>query len=289
MLQKSFALSTGLQILFLSLMACWAAQAQHGDHGRRPREVLMSLTGNRSFLGVGVAEINAERAKALKLKEERGVEITRVEEDSPAAKAGLKKEDVVVEYNGQRVEGTEQFIRYVRETPPGREVKLQVIRGGQSMTVTATIASRKMRFIDTGDVRVAVPYLEEFQTRVFRMPPRPRMSMAWAYPILGIEAESLSSQLAEFFGVKEGVLVRSVTKGSAAEKAGIKAGDVIVKVNDVTVNSPSEVTKALRNKEGSTHTLAVVREKKEMSVSVSLEDEVRRPVGRTVRAREYNF
>src|SRR5512139_2437444 len=73
-------------------------------------QINITTSSSRSYLGVGVAEINADRAKALKLKEERGVEITRVEDDSPAAKAGLKVGDVVLEYNGQRLEGTEQFV-----------------------------------------------------------------------------------------------------------------------------------------------------------------------------------
>ena len=78
-----------------------------------------------TYLGVNLAEIDANRAKELKLKEDYGVEITRVEENSPAEKAGVKAGDVVLEYNGQRVEGMEQFGRMVRETPPGREVKLK--------------------------------------------------------------------------------------------------------------------------------------------------------------------
>lgn len=265
------------------------AQAQPSAEAQAKREVMMSIAGSRSFLGVGVAEITAERAKALKLKEERGVEVTRVEDESPAAKAGLKKEDVVIEYNGQRVEGAEQFVRYVRETPAGREVKLQVIRGGQSMVVPATIASRKMRMIEAGDVQVAIPRIEIPEVRIPPMPPMPRANFAWTYPVLGVEAESLSSQLAEFFGVKEGVLVRSVTKGSVAEKAGIKAGDVIVKVDETKVNSPSEVTRALRDKEKSTHSVALVREKKEMNVTVTVEEERERPRGRMVRAPEYDF
>ena len=75
-----------------------------------------------SYLGIGVAEVDAERAKALNLKEVRGVEVKSVDDNSPAAKAGLKEGDVVLEYNGQRIEGTEQFVRLVRETPVDRQV-----------------------------------------------------------------------------------------------------------------------------------------------------------------------
>src|SRR3954454_4231085 len=87
------------------------------------KTLVTAVLGGGSFLGLGVSEIDSDRAKALNLREERGVEITRVEEDSPASRAGLKIADVVLEYGGQRVEGTEQFVRLVHETPVGREVK----------------------------------------------------------------------------------------------------------------------------------------------------------------------
>src|SRR5216684_9081068 len=96
-----------------------------------------------TYLGVNLAEIGNERAKELKLREPAGVEITRVEEGSPAEKAGLKADDVVLEYNGQRVEGMEQFGRFVRETPAGREVRLSISRDGNPQTVPVTLAARK--------------------------------------------------------------------------------------------------------------------------------------------------
>src|ERR1700722_9045004 len=113
-----------------------------------------------TYLGVALAEIDANRAKELKLKETYGSEITRVEEGSPAEKAGVKAGDVVLEYNGQRVEGMEQFGRMVRETPAGREVKLTISRDGALETLTATLASRKGRalsesfHIDMPEIRI---------------------------------------------------------------------------------------------------------------------------------------
>src|ERR1700689_189485 len=104
--------------------------------------VPVTSAGRVSFLGVGLQEINSDRAKQLKLPEEAGVEITYVAADSPAAAAGLKTGDVVLQYNGQRVEGTEQFTRMVQETPEGREVKLQIFRGGASQFVAAKIGSK---------------------------------------------------------------------------------------------------------------------------------------------------
>jgi serine protease Do len=245
------------------------------------RAVRISLGG--SFLGVGVAEVDAERAKALKLKEERGVEITNIEEGSPAAKAGLQKGDVVLEFNGQRVEGTEQFVRLVRETPAGRQIKLSVSRGGAAQTVTATVEKRKF----TGrSGSFVMPRIEIPNVHV-QMPDIPRAMMSWRSAMLGIEAESVDSQLAEYFGVKEGVLVRSVIKASAAEKAGLKAGDVITKVDAARVSAPREITNAIRSKQGGTFPLTLVRDRKEMTLNVTLEqprsEREIRPRPRTVR------
>ena len=103
----------------------------------------------------------------------------------------------------------------------------------------------------------------------------PRFQMTWQNPVLGIEGESLRSQeqLAEFFGVKEGVLVKLVRKNSAAEKAGIKAGDVVVKVDDSTVATSQEITRALRALGSKkTFTVTVVRNKKEMPLTVTMEE-----------------
>ncbi len=232
------------------------------------------LGAGRSYLGIGVAEVDAERAKALKLPEERGVEITRVEPDSPAEKAGLKVGDVVLEYNGQRVEGTQQFVRLVRETPPGRRVTLVISRDGATQTVTATLGRRRYPDWPLGpEFRTD---MERLRTELDRMRREmrevgPRVYMSWRSALLGVEAESLTDQLAEFFGVKEGVLVRSVLKGTPAEKAGLKAGDVITKVDGEAVRTPDEVARKLRGaRSKGTVPLTIVRNRAEMTVNVTL-------------------
>lgn len=239
------------------------------DPPRASRARAMVLGGSSSYLGIGVLEVNAERAKALKLTEERGVEVRSVEEDSPAAKAGLKEGDVVLEYNGQRVEGAEQFIRMVRETPAGRQSRLIVSRGGATQTLTATIGQRSGTRIFGG--KVVIP---EIRIPEIHIPDVPRSQMAWSSSLLGIQSESLQSQLAGFFGVKEGVLVKSVVRGSAAEKAGILAGDVIVKVDGAAVSTPREISSRLRT--GKAMQITLVRQKKEMNLSVTPEENRRR-------------
>ena len=233
------------------------------------RTVVINSMNGPSYIGVGLGEIDSERARQLKLKEEHGVELTHVEEDSPASRAGLKSSDVVLEFNGQRVEGMEQFARFVRETPAGRESKLTVSRDGNRQMIVVKIGQRKMKDIGWSTTPVApMP----------PMPPSapgemPRTVMVWASPRMGIDAEAIDGQLGNFFGVKEGVLIRGVSKGSAAEKAGLKAGDVITKVDGSAVTSPGAVTRAIRSARAKkTFPVTVMREKRETNVNLTIED-----------------
>jgi serine protease Do len=233
------------------------------------------------YLGIGGLDISPERAKALNLKEERGVEVSSLAEDGPAAKAGVKEGDVVLEFAGQPVQGTAQFQRLVRETPVGRQVKITVWRAGAAQTVTATVGeNRQMATIispSDGTWNFNMPNLPTMPNIEI-----PRFQMSSQNPMLGIVGESLGQeeQLADFFGVQEGVLVRSVKKGSSAEKAGIKAGDVITKVDDSKVNSSTEITRVLRGlKSKKSFGVTVMRNKKEMPLTVTMES-----TGSTVRA-----
>jgi serine protease Do len=160
-------------------------------------------------------------------------------------------------------------------------VKLQVIRGGAAMTLPATIAARKMKgvtvipkeglHIEAPNFNFTMPDIE------FTMPDIPKAMMSWRSAVLGVEAESLGeSQLAAYFGVKEGVLVRSVMKGTVAEKAGIKAGDVLVKVDDTKVTSPRDVTGAIRTARTNakkSFPVVLMREKREVTVSVAVDED----------------
>ncbi len=172
----------------------------------------------------------------------------------------------MLEYNGQRVEGMEQFGRLVRETPPGREAKLLISRGGATQTITATIGTSKARVM-AGNLFPGVEIPE------IHIPDIPQIFTTLRSPMLGVEAESLGSQLASYFGVKEGVLVRSVLKDTPAEKAGIKAGDVITKVDGSGVTTPNELSSAIRSASSKkTFPIDLMRDHKEMSITVTVED-----------------
>ena len=231
-----------------------------------------------SWLGVETQEVTAEKTKELKLSAERGVVIGKVLEESPAAKAGLKDGDVVTEINGERVEGTVQFRRMIRETPAGRTLQLTVWRDGRSQKVSATLGkmqeNRKRRMN-------AMPQVFNFRTpempEVAPMPDMP--SIEWDNgnlllnrPRLGIDAEDISGQLGSYFGAPEGegVLVRDVNSGSAAEKAGLKAGDVITSLNGERIHGLAELRSKLSASEGKTAKLGVLRNKSALTLDVEI-------------------
>ena len=273
----------GAIVIFSAAASAQSAWAQGPDFYQAPgpsqvRELTNLPFVGGTYLGVNLAEIDTNRAKELKLKEDYGVEISRVEENSPAEKAGVKPGDVVLEYNGQRVEGMEQFGRMVRETPPGREVKLTISRDGKTQTLAAVVSTRKIRF--------PANFPPDFVMPEFHMPDMPQIYTATRSAMLGVEAETLGSQLAVYFGVKDGVLVRSVLDNTPAQKAGIKAGDIITKVDGMAVSSPSELSGAVRAANSKkTYAIELMRERKPVTVSVTVEDrsEERLPRGRVVR------
>jgi serine protease Do len=215
-----------------------------------------------SYLGIGIQEIGAGRAKALKLPPEAAVEITRVGTGSPADQAGLKTGDVVLQYNGVRVEGIEHFSRMVRETPLGRDVKLEILRNGAQQTVTAKIGQHPGL--------QGLPFPDGFG---FPLPDGPRIFQGWRSPMLGIEAESLDGQLAQYFGVTQGVLVRAVMRGAPAEKAGIKAGDVILRVEDSKVATPADISGLLRALGGKSVPVTLMRDHRELTLTVAVENQ----------------
>jgi S1-C subfamily serine protease len=249
------------RILVASLIALPLMAAQSQAPKARSASV---FSQSRSYLGIGVIDVTDERAKALGLKESQGVEVTSVTEDAPAFKAGIKHGDVILEFNGQRVEGGEQFVRMVQETPAGHKAAMQVWRNKTSQAITATIGSRQ-------EFPFVVPNtpFPPFPPEPPMMPDTPHDMLSWRSSALGVETEGLNSQLAEFFGVKDGILVRAVIKGSAADSAGVKAGDVITRIDGQAVSSPRNIAPFLR-KSGKNVILTVVRNHKELTLNVKL-------------------
>ncbi len=228
--------------------------------------------GGSSYLGVDIADVSAERLGELKLKEEHGAEVTMVDSDAPAGKAGLHEHDVIISVNGTALESAAQLRRMIKETPPGRVVNLGLSRDGQPLTIKVQLADRHKAMTWEPQIHVDVPQLPQ-------MPAMPDFDNLPVSVVVvhqsarsGLMVENITSQLGEFFGVKDGkgVLVRSVEKGSRGEKAGFRAGDVVVKVNNQPVHDASDFTHALRSTSGTTAAVTVMREKREQNLTLPL-------------------
>jgi predicted metalloprotease with PDZ domain len=225
-----------------------------------------------SYLGVDIMDISADRLGALKLKEEQGVEVTMVDQDAPAGKAGIKEHDVILTMNGTAIESKTQLQRMIHETPPGRLVTLGLSRDGQPMTIKVQLADRHKEFphiARSKDVEIQIPPIPNLPD--FDMP-EINVVVVRSSARSGLMVENLTPQLGEFFGARSGngVLVRSVEKGSRADKAGLRAGDVITRVGDQAIHDTSDFTHALRSRAAGSVSVAVIRDKKEQTLTLTL-------------------
>jgi len=271
-----------------------AAEAQAGWFA-------LDWAGEGSYLGAYLEEVTPERTKELGLTEERGAIVMKVVAGGPAEKAGLKENDVIVSFNGRRVDSVREFQRLLGETPPERNVQIEVIRGGSHQTLSTMLAKRSaqnLRLLGPGfdekswklnedamkraeeATRRSGETLKRYQERMKELPNfgdfafvNPGEFAFFGGSRLGISAESLTDQLSQFFGVKDGkgVLVASVRENSSAAKAGIKAGDVIVAVDDQKIDSVGALLKALSAKPEGTVAVKLVRNHAEQTVNVTLE------------------
>ncbi|MGA8154347.1 MAG: PDZ domain-containing protein [Terriglobales bacterium] len=234
--------------------------------------------GGSSYLGVDTRDVTPDRLGPLNLKEESGVEITMVDQDAPAGKAGLKEQDVILTLNGEKVESVEQLRRMIRETPPDRVVTLGISRGGHPMTFKVQLADRKNNYAYSYSYS---PKAKDFHFEMPVIPPIPNIpdidvpvSIVVVHSSVrsGLMVENITSQLGDYFGAKngQGVLVRSVEKGSRAEKAGLHAGDVIVKINDEPIHDSGDFSHALRSRSSNTAKLSILRDKKEQTITLTL-------------------
>jgi serine protease Do len=235
---------------------------------------LLLSNSSQGFLGVGIRDVDNDRATTLKLKDPHGAEITSIDQDAPAFKSGLRVHDVVVLMNGQRVEGTEQFRRMLHEIPPGRTITLVAMRDGQSQNFNVQLADRSAlvsRVFDdlesdpapASDVADTTPQLPSHghSNGLFGSLSRNRY-------YVGVDIQPLPTGLADFFGARNGVLVGNVFSNSPASVAGMRAADVIQKVNGQPIVTLSDWEKALRANRGKRVQVTIIRDRRELTLSM---------------------
>jgi serine protease Do len=242
---------------------------------------LSFFVGDRAFLGVGTEDISKENMARYGMREVRGVGVTEVVKDSPAEKAGLRKDDVILRFDGESVTSVRKLTRLVNESSADQNVRLTISRGGAEQELSATLSRRKMDTIFSGSMPRILRGDDEDGVRVFPGGNWPESIGGGEGPLvwtlganrrIGVSTQSLSKQLADYFGVKDGgVLITSVSDNSPAAKAGLKAGDVITAIDGEKVTSPGDISRVLGKKETGDVSLTVVRDKNTRTVTVTPE------------------
>ncbi len=238
-------------------------------------ELLLS-NSSQGYLGVGIHDVDNERAAVLKLKDPHGAEITSIDKDAPAFKSGLRIHDVVVQMNGQRVEGIEQFRRMLHEIPPGRTITLVAMRDGQQQNFSVQLADR---------TQLATQIIVDLETdpppAVSTDEPQPTIvlpggghssgffgSLTRNRYYVGVDIQPLPTGLADYFGARNGVLVGNVFSNSPASAAGLKPADVIQKVNGQPIVTLSDWEKAIHANRGKRVQVTIIRDRKEQTLSM---------------------
>ncbi|HSS18560.1 MAG TPA: PDZ domain-containing protein [Pyrinomonadaceae bacterium] len=252
-----------------------------------------------SFLGVYAEDINKENMSRYGMREVRGVGITQVVKDSPAEKAGLRKDDVIVKFEGESVTSTRKLNRLVSEVAPDQTARLTISRGGGEQEVAVTVGKRNNSFntMDGFEGLEKLKGLDRLKDMEKNMPPGARVwkwegepgkdgvFMFGARRRIGVNTSPLTKQLAEYFGVTDGVLVSSVADDSPAAKAGIKAGDVITACDGEKVEGGGDLSRAINKKKDGDVTLTIVRNKNQRTINVTPKDDPNVPMtpqGRTI-------
>ncbi len=234
------------------------------DEKKSSRVIVISdRDGERPWLGVTINDVTRRLAEKKSLTVKEGAYVNGVSDESPADKAGLREGDVIVEYDGKKIRDTEDLQRSVRNTEPGKEVFIGVVRDGSKQSLKAVIEKRP------GSVK-------SFSFRRPSPPSPPRFSMSLHGGAYGLTLEELNPQLGEYFGAPNGrgVLVKKVKSGSEGEKAGFKAGDVIVKIGKQEVTDLKDIRILLRDyKEGESAELEVLRKGGTQKLSLKVEGE----------------
>ena len=262
--------------------AITAAMGVQPARAQEPRVVVRSL--GAASIGVSIRDVTSDDAAKAKQGQPAGVYIETVREGSPAARAGIQANDIVIDFDGERVRSASHFTRLVQESVPNREVTAVVIRGTSKQTLKIAPEAGGLNILSNDDRR----QLRDLQLNL----PRGNFNLDFdnnglrrVLPAtgvaLGVTVSPLSDQLASYFGVTQGVLVNAVTTNSPAAGAGVRAGDVITAVNGQSVSSSADVTRALRQGNESVE-ISVTRDKKALSLKATLPGRTPRvPSGRS--------
>lgn len=255
------------------------AEAGGDDLVGQPMVRRLAVLDRGAELGITIKDLDEQQAKTSS-----GVVVDAVAENSAAAKAGIKKGDVVTDFDGERVRSTRQLSRLVDETPEGRTVKTTVLRDGKRVELSVTPEAPAMARLGPGEnFEFAVPpghggdMLPPGQGKRFFFDMHPPADGDFMFRHtdghgrLGIGIQDLTPQLGEYFGTKDGVLVTNVEADTPAARAGLKAGDVITSINGKPIADPGQLIESVQSAaEGAELSIGYLRDHKAGSAKATL-------------------
>jgi serine protease Do len=286
----------GLAVATICVAAAGTASAVRAgaeEDGKTGERRVIRLRQPGGYLGVSLEDVGAGEVKRLGLADERGALVREVSDDSPAGRAGVRADDVVLSYEGEAVRSAAHLSRLVRETPPGRKVAVGLSRAGSRQQVEVTVGEprrmgdaferlKDLKIEGLDDLRIeGLDGLEMPVPPAPPTPPHPPEAFAWRMfsnrPRLGLELIELTDQLARHFKVEDGLLVSSVRDGSPAHKAGVRAGDIVVKADGEPVSSMRDLQRGVAGVSAEQEiTLTLQRDGRPLEVRVRVEPRERR-------------
>jgi serine protease Do len=224
------------------------------------------------YLGIDIADLDAGKVQALKLKDAQGAVITLIDHDAPAGQVGLKINDVVLQMDGHPIQSADQLRHLLKKVPAGRKVALQISRDGIQQTVNVELVDRKQME-------------KKVWTRLGSAPSVPEMGMfsgdslpsGFHFPSFGSTlkvgalVEPLTAQMAAYLGVESGLMVKEVARRSAAAAAGLHAFDVILKVGADAIATSADWERALRSNQGKPVQVTILRDKRQQTLTLQVD------------------
>jgi len=215
----------------------------------------------KGYLGVNIEKLSGDDREEFGVK--FGVLVTRVIEGEAAAKYGIKKYDVIQYMGDTKTRRPDDVTEVLSSKAPNSKVKIQLVRDGNRKSISVVLGKSDRKgfsfYFDNNKLRGKLKMLKEFKMGKIGY--------------LGVEMRSMDDDFAKYFGVKKdgGALVTSVIKDSAAKKAGMISGDVILKIDAKTVKCPKDVSEIIREKnKGDKIRIKFLRHKKIKNVTARL-------------------
>jgi len=282
-MRTTFAISGVRRFLWMPAIAallfvpCAAVAAPEYAAGQRgPVHI------QQPYLGIVFVDLNEDQTVALHVK--GGVEIVLVDHDGPAGKIGLRPHDVIVRVNGQPVANSDALRRMIHDAGAGTAISMDVFRQNQSLTLTAQLADRdevarealkRMAAPPDPPTDDPMPPMTMGQGFMEQSTPPPAKqsflaSMLHSTPFTGLAMDEMEPQLSAYFGAPQGVglLVNTVLPNSPAATAGLRAGDILLKADAMSLRSVADWTRYLHTTRGRPITLTLLREKQSQVVTL---------------------